>query len=84
MYCHKEAALQLAAHALQAEKGDFASQARNHDYFRPEDYLPSAVLDKLSPSEVQQLLPEMHREQAGQRRELAELSFLQVCVCQLS
>lgn len=42
-YCHELPAMQLAAFALQAERGDHASLSAQHNYFRPEDYLPRRV-----------------------------------------
>ena len=42
-YCHEQPALKLAAFALQAERGDHSSLSSQHNYFRPEDYLPTKV-----------------------------------------
>lgn len=42
MYCHEQSALKLAAHALQAEKGDFPTE-RNLVYFKLENYMPKKV-----------------------------------------
>ena len=44
MFCHEDPALELAALALQAEKGDCDLQ-RAH--FRLEDYMPSRVSHQL-------------------------------------
>lgn len=41
MFCHEEPALQLAALALQAEKGD--CNGNRATYFRMENYVPARV-----------------------------------------
>ena len=43
MFCHEQSALKLAAHALQAERGDYSAMNKNQAYFKLEDYMPTRV-----------------------------------------
>lgn len=79
MYCPEDAAMRLAAFALQAEKGDFISH-RSH-YFKPSDYLPLKVIVKLKEEYIKTVLPTMHAKHCGMNRKTAELEFLKASGC---
>ena len=74
MYTPKDAAMRLAAFALQAEKGNLRS--RDNHYFKPLDYLPQRVIANLKEEYIQTVLPGMHAEHRGMNRPTAELEFL--------
>jgi hypothetical protein len=82
MFCHDEPALQLAALALQAERGDCSLGRAGHaPHVRVEDYVPARVIEKLGGQYVGNLLSSMHKERCGLSRVEAELDFLKVNVC---
>ena len=52
MFCHEQSALKLAAHALQAERGDYSAMNKNQAYFKLEDYMPKRVCCSLPSDSV--------------------------------
>ncbi|XP_078497098.1 FERM and PDZ domain-containing protein 2 [Lissotriton helveticus] len=79
LYCTGESALQLASIALQAECGPYVPEVHGSNYFRPEDYVPSAMLERLSAAEVCEELNRLHRAHFQLLEDEAELEFLRIC-----
>ncbi|XP_066549290.1 FERM and PDZ domain-containing protein 2 [Amia ocellicauda] len=78
LYCNDETALYLAALALQAEFGDYIPEVYGKNYFQLEHYIPRSVIEKMSPSCLQEELPRLHATNARLLDTEAEIEFLKV------
>ena len=76
--CDEQAALQLASLALQAEMGDYHSDSMGQNYFLPEHYVPTAVIDSIGIPGVRQRIPTLHEMHQGMEELHAEMEFLMV------
>ncbi|XP_069096997.1 FERM and PDZ domain-containing protein 2 [Pleurodeles waltl] len=79
LYCTGESALQLGSIALQAECGPYIPEVHGSTYFRPEDYVPATMLERLSAAEVCEELNRLHRAHFQLLEDEAELEFLRIC-----
>ncbi|XP_068744131.1 tyrosine-protein phosphatase non-receptor type 13-like isoform X2 [Montipora capricornis] len=75
LYCHEEASFILGGLALQAETGDY-NESVGTEYFLPEHYIPSRIMDKVSVDHALQQLPQFHLTVHGMTDEQAELEFI--------
>ena len=76
--CNEQAALQLASLALQAEMGDYHFETMGRNYFLPEHYIPTEVIDMLGVPRIRQKLPPMHATHSGMAELQAEMEYLMV------
>ncbi|XP_022099878.1 tyrosine-protein phosphatase non-receptor type 13-like isoform X2 [Acanthaster planci] len=74
--CDERAALQLASLALQAEMGDYQPETMGRNYFLPEHYVPSGIIDTLGVPRIRQNLPPMHGAHSSMGELQAEMEFL--------
>ncbi|KAM6157203.1 LOW QUALITY PROTEIN: FERM and PDZ domain-containing protein 2 [Erethizon dorsatum] len=79
LHCDDETLLQLGVLALQAEFGSYPKeQAENKPYFRVEDYIPAALIERMTALRAQVEVSERHQLSSALWGEEAELEFLRV------
>ncbi|XP_062256364.1 tyrosine-protein phosphatase non-receptor type 13 [Platichthys flesus] len=76
--CNEETGLFLAALALQAEFGDYMSELYGKNYYQPEHYVSSRMLEKLALPTVKEELPRLHASHAQMLPEEAETEYLKI------
>ena len=58
--------------------GDYYPDSMGQNYFLPEHYVPTAIIDVLGISGVRQRVPPMHEMHQGMEEVQAEMEFLMV------
>ncbi|CAB1424807.1 unnamed protein product [Pleuronectes platessa] len=76
--CNEETGLFLAALALQAEFGDYMSELYGKNYYQPEHYVSTRMLEKLALPTVKEELPRLHASHAQMLPEEAETEYLKI------
>uniref|UniRef100_S4RMA7 FERM domain containing 6 n=1 Tax=Petromyzon marinus TaxID=7757 RepID=S4RMA7_PETMA len=72
----EEAYFLLAAHALQADLGDFRPSRHQGRYFQPEAYFPAWVIKKRGGDYIVRHVPAMHQDQAGMSANESQLCYI--------
>ncbi|CAM9825201.1 FERM domain-containing protein 6 [Lampetra fluviatilis] len=72
----EEAYFLLAAHALQADLGDFRPSRHQGRYFHPEAYFPAWVIKKRGGDYIVRHVPAMHQDQAGMSANESQLCYI--------